>query len=534
MEMYFLKSAACLAVLLLFYKLLLERENMHVFKRFYLLVAVVASIAIPAITFTTYIEPSSANFYQLLFSSEAVSETAPANYWTYILPGIYIMGIIFFGIKFIRNLRDLILKIKRNEKIKEKDITNVLLTEKTPPHTFFHYIFFNKIEYLQNEIPRDVKVHEEAHARQKHSFDVIFIELLQIIFWINPLIFILKNAIKLNHEFLADRAVIKQGYGTAGYQQTLLSYSSGDLQSDLVNPINYSSIKKRFTVMKTQTSRNAIWARSLFLLPLMAGLLYGFSNRAVEVKDSVEIPLILQDTIPDKKLTLYIEEESIIVNNRSTNLKDFAKTFNETTRDWTKEDFNHYGLEIQVADGVEKTFIDRINTEFRKTNMAKASGSNSPYIPQPRSLTSVDQEDSPATPKMENYLNDNSRIYLEGKIISTDEAVKLVKTRKKDLTVSILENGKNKPVITIEFKNPTETSKKLVTENQNLFMTAQAPPPPNSNTLEYVKELAKRGASFYIGPHKYSQKEVLQMVKKSTNEISIDVSQYPTVRLNGC
>src|SRR5690606_16924572 len=138
-----------------------------------------------------------------------VYEDASANYWPYVLPWIYILGVIFFGIKFIRNLRDLILKIKRNEKIREKDITNVLLTEKAPPHTFFHYIFFNKQAYLLKKIPGDVKAHEEAHARQKHSLDVLFIELLQIIFWVNPFFLLLKNSIKLNHEFLADRAVLR-------------------------------------------------------------------------------------------------------------------------------------------------------------------------------------------------------------------------------------------------------------------------------------------------------------------------------------
>src|SRR5690606_4331531 len=90
---------------------------------------------------------------------------------------------------------------------------------------------------------------------------------------------------KLNHEFLADRAVIKHGYGTATYQQTLLSYSSGDLQSNLVNPINYSSIKKQFTVMKTQTSKTVIWARGLLFLPLLALLLYGFSTKEIVEKE---------------------------------------------------------------------------------------------------------------------------------------------------------------------------------------------------------------------------------------------------------
>jgi len=65
-------------------------------------------------------------------------------------------------------------------------------------------------------------------------------------------------------------------------------------------------------------------------------------------------------------------------------------------------------------------------------------------------------------------------------------------------------------------------------------MVPEAPPTPNPDPVEYVKELAKRGATFYIGPHKYEIEEVIEMVQKSTNEVTIDVSNYPDVRLDGC
>ena len=293
MEMYFIKSAACLAVLLIFYKLMLEKENMHVFKRYYLLSSVLAALVIPFITFITYVEPSSEKFNALIYTSEISSETTSVKPdLSYIFYGIYLVGFLFFSVKFIRNLRDLLVKIRTNPKVSAGSFINVLLSEKVQPHTFFSFIFFNKEKYLKNEIPQDVKIHEQAHARQKHSLDVIFIELLQIIFWFNPLIFLLKDAVKLNHEFLADREVIQNGITTSTYQQTLLAYSSRDLQSVLVNPINYSSIKKRFTVMKTKTSRKTIWARGLLLLPLAVGLLYGFSTKEVvekNMKDSRSI-----------------------------------------------------------------------------------------------------------------------------------------------------------------------------------------------------------------------------------------------------
>ncbi len=323
MEMYFLKSAACLAVLLLFYKLLLENENMHVFKRFYLLTSVLAALLIPFVTFTTYVEPAPGNLNTLVLSSEASSEVAAGKVdLSYIFFGIYLLGVLFFSIKFCRNLRSLIIKIRTNPRVRAGSFINVLLSEKVQPHTFFSFIFFNKEKYLKEEIPQDVKIHEEAHARQKHSFDVLFIELLQIIFWFNPLIFLLKDAVKLNHEFLADREVIKKGINTSRYQQTLLAYSSGDLQSDLVNPINYSSIKKRFTVMKTQTSKKAIWARSLMLIPLIAGLVYSCSSENIVELDSTE-PAAVQE---QNTLELSVDENgAIFMNSKKTSISELQE-----------------------------------------------------------------------------------------------------------------------------------------------------------------------------------------------------------------
>lgn len=96
MEIYFLKSAAILASLLVFYKLLLEKENMHVFKRFYLLASVFAAGLIPLVTFTTYVETSSNAFNSILIAPETASEVIPekTNYLLYILLAVYLLGVL--------------------------------------------------------------------------------------------------------------------------------------------------------------------------------------------------------------------------------------------------------------------------------------------------------------------------------------------------------------------------------------------------------------------------------------------------------
>lgn len=321
MEIYFFKSASCLAILLLFYKLLLEKENMHVFKRFYLLGAVLASLTIPWITFTSYVEIPAPQYSTLLEVTERTQgeETSenhfslPAILWT-----IYGLGVLFFGIKFYRNLKEILQKIRRNPHVKKETVTNVLLQEEVTPHTFWRYIFFNRMNYEKGQIPSEVFEHEHAHAVQKHSFDIILIEFIQVIFWFNPLLYLVKHAIKLNHEFLADHAVIKRGVNTSNYQETLLAFTSGAPVNSFVNSINYQSIKKRFTVMKTHTSKKRIWLRMSLLLPLLAGLLYSFSSKNIEIADSAS-------TFADsstKTLEISIDEKgSISIGGKETTLE---------------------------------------------------------------------------------------------------------------------------------------------------------------------------------------------------------------------
>ncbi|WP_071341215.1 M56 family metallopeptidase [Maribacter sp. 1_2014MBL_MicDiv] len=295
MEIYLLKSTACMGIFLVFYKLLLERESMHHFKRFFLLTALIISLIIPQIVFTVYIEaePTPAVTQVLTINEQPEitpivheMEESPMN-WTLILYTLYGLGVAIFGFRFLYNIAKLWIRVRRNTQIKFNSLVKVLLKEELPPHTFLRYIFLNKQKFESKSIPAAVLLHEETHAKEWHSFDVLFIELLQVLFWFNPLIYVFKRSIKLNHEFLADSAVIKGQENQLHYQNTLLSYLSNDNSHThqsvgIANAINYSSIKKRFIIMKKQTSKRGILIRSVLVFPLMVLLLVSFSSRSTE------------------------------------------------------------------------------------------------------------------------------------------------------------------------------------------------------------------------------------------------------------
>ncbi|MCD2257827.1 M56 family metallopeptidase [Psychroserpens luteolus] len=332
MLIYILKFSACLTIFMVFYKLVLEKSSIHSFKRFYLLAALTLSLIIPSITFTEYIEPIASNFntFEPIASFEATEiyvEDTSRNFTPIVLWSIYGLGVIIFLLKFSLNLYKIISRIKNNPKFKSERFINVLVTNLMIPHTFFSYIFLNKYKFEHKEIPKEVLLHEQTHAKQKHSIDVLIIEFLQIVFWFNPLIYLLKQDVKLNHEFLADRAVLNDGIQASAYQNIILAFSSKASDQQLANAINYSSIKKRFTVMKTKTSKTSIWLRSLFLLPLLAVLLYSFTNREQIVRDdsSPVENTILETSSEGVSDALMKEYNEFIIKFNTTHVIDYSK-----------------------------------------------------------------------------------------------------------------------------------------------------------------------------------------------------------------
>ena len=148
---YIIKSGACLGIFFIFYALFLEKENMHVFKRFYLLAALVLSLTIPKLIFTEYIEVQAPirTFTEPAFEVNTFVQTAvvteePVLDTTHFLWSIYAIGVFFFGFRFLKNLLQINTRIRKNPKHKIAQCTRVLLQEKITPHTFFSFIFLTK------------------------------------------------------------------------------------------------------------------------------------------------------------------------------------------------------------------------------------------------------------------------------------------------------------------------------------------------------------------------------------------------------
>ena len=472
MEIYFLKSVACLAILLLFYKLLLEKENMHVFKRLYLLALPLISFGIPLISFPEYVSISSEGITS--FSTISISETAAEfPFFKVLLSSVYILGVLFFGSRFIINLRSLLKRTKNNPKVEATGATHVLLKEQVIPHTFWSYIYLNRKKFERNEIPQEVMAHEFAHVRQRHTADILFIEILQVFLWFLPLIYLLKKAVKLNHEFLADRAALQKLENIGSYQQILLSFSAEE-QNHLVNSINYQSIKKRFTVMKKQPSQKTVLVRTLIFLPLLGILLYSFSGREAIFRDnSSKTPEIIQEKATPQMVAEY----------------------NKLARYYREQQITE--VTVQEKDFKRMMYIFGIMTEEQRKAAEKL-----PPPPPPNRIT----KDIPPPPPAPTVSND-------GNVPSPPPPPPA-------------------PTVTSTGDVPLPPPPPPVVGESEL----PVPPPPPPSPIEAMKKWMEEGAEFYLNGKKVSGEMALEVVKENNGEnLSVQVEENAsgkTVRLS--
>ncbi|MUP45564.1 hypothetical protein E0K83_07365 [Gramella sp. BOM4] len=376
MLIYLLKSVLCLLLLFSFYRLLLEGENCHRFKRFYLLGAVLFSVIIPQVTFTYEVnEPiSSPPITGNEMMASAALDSEPGiweSYGAYFLLTIYLIGFAIFSFRFAKNLFGLYAEARSNERLEQFRYIFVLLKKKLDPHSFLNFIFLNKTQFEDQQISEAVLEHEKAHVDQKHTLDLLLIEILQVIFWFNPVFHFLKRSVKLNHEFLADEQVLQGNIEALDYTNILYNYGSGVTQNALASPISHSLIKKRIIMITNQFSRKRFAFRMLILLPLLGACIFLFNEKIV-AKNINEANLIFQEEQERKVIKLKVEGETIWLNGEQVGLNEFTQRLDQITSSWTKAEMQKPWFEADFQNSTT-TFINKLNKEYQNSKLAQVS-----------------------------------------------------------------------------------------------------------------------------------------------------------------
>lgn len=264
-------------VLLAIYHLFLEREKMHRFNRFYLLFALAFSLSIPFVSIeierNEVINPIAFTGMVLektaISSEQTIAAETKTNYIAITAWSLYGLITFLLLIRFAVNIKYLIKKVNKNPLLKHGQAKLVLVPEKVLPHTFLNYIFINREDFETNAIENELYTHELTHVKQKHTIDILFIEMLKTVFWFNPLLYFYKKAIQLNHEFLADEKVVNSFDNAVFYQKLLLEKAAIGNPFYLASNLNFLLTKKRLLMMTKSTSKTKAAVLKAVLIPVV-------------------------------------------------------------------------------------------------------------------------------------------------------------------------------------------------------------------------------------------------------------------------
>jgi beta-lactamase regulating signal transducer with metallopeptidase domain len=329
---YILKSSLSLLLLFGLYWFLLRREKLFIFIRYFLLFSILLSLVLPFISIPLNIPTNGAkkNIITILNGTlpainhkqnpiadiskqqftvaESTPEPLPFKIsFTQILLIVYILGLILSLFRFTRN----IFKIKRQVQLSESTSFSgrklVLIDNQINPYCFFNTIFVYKHDYLNNKIAKEFLTHELEHIKQSHSTDILVLELIRIVYWFNPILYLYSQAIRVNHEYLADSGVLRESPDIEIYVDKLLSLISNKETIPLTSGMNQSIMKKRLLMITKPKSKRINYGLRITLTLCMILVFFLF----LSFKPSNTQPVFSLPNHKDAIDTLLIDEDSL-------------------------------------------------------------------------------------------------------------------------------------------------------------------------------------------------------------------------------
>ena len=316
---YFLKINVAIALFYAFYRLFFYKDTFFTWRRVALLCFFAVSAVYPLLNIQTWIteqEPmvAMADLYADIVLPEFTLTPEKTTFdWKSILLQtagfVYWGGVALLAGRFLVQLAGIIRLAFRSRKTKIGNTNVHLLKQADGPFSFFHWIFIHPASHTEEELS-EILTHEQAHANQWHSIDVLISETACVLCWFNPFAWLMKREIRTNLEYLADNRVLETGHDSKSYQYHLLGLSHYNAAATIYNSFNVLPLKKRIKMMNKKRTREIGRTKYLMFLPL-AALLMIISNieavarttkeMAKDVIEAVEENLAPNETAPDMK-----------------------------------------------------------------------------------------------------------------------------------------------------------------------------------------------------------------------------------------
>lgn len=334
---YLFQMIVCSGFLYAYYHFLLRNEKFHRYNRFFLISIIIISLVLPLVKIPVTVPSDNSNIvYQSLeeWNSSVTIATQKSPQWfsaAGILQVCYAVVALFFIIRIVIGIQKII-HLKKNNPSEQKDgIRFINTAHPDTPFSFFRWLFWNRGIELQSDKGQQIFRHEMYHIEKKHSWDLIFSEMITAVFWVNPFFHLIKKEIKIIQEFLADQHATNL-QNTSSYAELLLLQAFGSYQHQLVNPFFHNQLKRRITMLTSSKKPAHQYLRKLMILPLIAIAIvlfaFTYKKEIKKVNDIVitkieEVQDIMQPVGIKKETKVTIKDTVPVVKNKEKQIKLF-------------------------------------------------------------------------------------------------------------------------------------------------------------------------------------------------------------------
>lgn len=292
---YLLKSVLCSALFLGIYFCFFKNETFYRFNRYFLSAGLLCVLILPLYTYSyEVVIHTTASVRQ---ANEGLkTPVSNGNFWMYVALAAYILGVIFLVLRQLAG----ILKIKKVvEKFGYSDEGGYKLVqadEFKSSFSFFHYVILDGSAGLNNTERKLILEHELAHVKQQHWADLLLAQLACAVLWFNPIMWLYLRAVRQNHEFLADEAVLKRGNSPAVYRAVLVNHCIGTRVFSVSSSF-YRYQVSRITMLTKPSSLPLKKIAALILLPALAIFFWAFARPEFKI-----LPLEVKAVVPVSKV----------------------------------------------------------------------------------------------------------------------------------------------------------------------------------------------------------------------------------------
>lgn len=383
---YILEVNLCWFGFYLLYSLVLSKETFFEYNRWYLLGGLIGGLLIPLVEYQIIIEQiaDSSAIAGLDLAALANMESAAVvveemSSRELLLKGafiIYCLGAIILGLRFVFGLSRIAFLYLRGSKQPRPGYALVKTASIHPPFSFFHWLFQSQQIPLDKADEEKIITHEIEHIRQWHSLDVLLVELIGILLWFSPLVWLYRRSLRMIHEYQADEAVL-QTTKRKTYGHLLIRQSMSGPPIAIANHFIHSQLKKRLTMMTKKKSTQQSLMKYTFILPLLALFLMAFApTKVYKVVTPNTASISLEDPGPDldkikKALSAILAKRAYAKTNMDSEFAGkFASTYDEYISSFPAHKKEITKVAVQVADQYEmdtKVVDDQLQSgQFRQ------------------------------------------------------------------------------------------------------------------------------------------------------------------------